>query len=256
MTKYFKIITLITITLFFSSCVPTQEDMKSVLQTNSATSIKNDSQDLQKLLVKLKGKLDKRNPNNFSKKLESRIYKTIKYQNKKLYIRYKDNILDNYKDYLQIAFSKDVVFPRNDYLVLGLFYLIDSSYEMDEGHRITALEYDKEKLNKLYKNLQIIKWKIKVDKDLNDDYLFLTWQNNWQIQLEKKLKNNEKLSLDEIKMLEAIKIDQESVLDPSNFSFEVILTQMIDRVGNSLHALGQEPQKLSVTALKSIFLFL
>lgn len=256
MVRYFKIITLITILLFFSSCVPTKEDVKSALQTNSATSIKNDAKDLQKLLIKFKSKLDKRNPNNFSKKLESKIYKTIKNSDKKLYIKYEDNILDNYKDYLQIAFSKDDIFPRNDYLVLGLYYLIHTSYEMDEGHRITALEYDKEKLNKLYKNLQIIKWKIKVDKDLKENYLFLTWQNNWQVQLEKKLKNNEELSLDEIKMLESIKEDKESVFDPSNFSFEVILTQMIDRVEDSLKALGEEPKKLSVTALRSIFLFL
>ena len=61
---------------------------------------------------------------------------------------------------------------------------------------------------------------------------------------------------DEIKMLESIKEDKESVFDPSNFSFEVILTQMIDRVEDSLKALGEEPKKLSVTALRSIFLFL
>ena len=256
MAKYFRIITLIIVMLFFSSCVPTNDDVKSVFQTNSATSMKNDSKNLQKLLVEFKIKLDKRNPNNFSKRLESRIYSTIKSQDKKFYLRYKNNILDNYKDYLQIAFSKDEVFPRNDYLILGLYYLINSSYEMDEGHRITALEYDKEKLNKLYKNLQIIKWKIKVDKDLENNYLFLTWQNNWQIQLDKKLKNNEKLSLDEIKMLESIKGNKETVLDPSNFSFEVILTQMTDKVENSLKALGKEPQKLSMTALRSIFLFL
>jgi len=256
MAKYFGMITLIIVSLFFSSCVPTKDEVKSVFQTNSATSIKNDSKDLLKLLVKFKKKLDKRNPNNFSKKLESKINKTIKTENKKLYLRYKDNVLKNYKDYLQIAFSKGEVFPRNDYLVLGLYYLIDSSYEMDDGHRLTALQYDKIKLSKLYKNLQIIKWKIKVDKDLNEDYLFLTWQNNWQIQLEKKLKNNEKLSLDEIKMLKAINENTETMFDSSNFSFEVILTQMLDRVGDSLRALGEEPQNLSIGALRSVFLFL
>jgi hypothetical protein len=242
--------------VFFSSCVPTNDDVKSVFQTNLANAINDDSKDLQRLLVKFKEKLDKRNPNGFSKKLAPKINRTIKSENKKLYLRYKDSILENYKDYLQIAFSKDEIYPRNDYLVLGLYYLIDSSYEMDDGHRITALQYDKEKLNKLYKNLQIIKWKIKVDKDFKENYLFLTWQNNWQIELEKKVKNNEKLSLDEIKMLEAIKEKKETMFDSSNFSFEVILTQMLGRVGDSLKALGEEPQELRISALRSIFLFL
>lgn len=256
MAKNFKIITLIIVSLFFSSCIPTNDEFKRVFQTNSATSIKNDSKDLLNLLVKFKKKLDKRNPNNFSKKLETKIFKIIKMENKKLYLKYRDNILKNYKDYLQIAFSKDKILHRNDYLVLGVYYLIDSSYEMDAGHRLTALQYDKVKLSKLYKNLQIIKWKIKVDKDFEGNYLFLTWQNNWQIQLEEKLNNNKKLYLDEIKMLKAINENTETMFDSSNFSFEIILTQMLDRVGDSLRALGEEPQNLSISALRSVFLFL
>ena len=256
MIKYLSIITIIVISLFFSSCVPSKENLKTIFQTNLATSIKKDSENLQELLVKFKSKLDKRNPNNFNKNLESKIYSAIKNENRKFYIRYENNVLNSYKEYLQIAFSKGNVNHRNDYLVLGLYYLIDYSYETDEGHRITALQYDKDKLVKLHKNLQIIKWKIKVDKDFNGNYLFLTWQNNWQIQLEKKSLNNEQLSIEEITKLKAIEEDSESILDPSNFSFEVVLTQMIDKVENSLKALGEEPQSLSIGALKSMFIFL
>lgn len=253
MAKYFYIITIFISLLFFSACVPTQEDVRNALQTNSATSLKKDAKNLQKLIVKFKEKLDKRNPNNFSKKLETKIYDSIKNSNKNLYIKYKHNVLDNYKDYLQIAFSKDEIFHRNDYLVLGLHYLVEYSYEIPKGHRVTALEYDKKKLDKLYKNLQIIKWKIKVDKDLKGDYLFLTWQNNWQIELAKKLKSNEKLSYEEIQQLKFIKNKKETIQDPSNFSFEIILTQMIDSVKNSLQSLGEEPKELTV---KAMFLFL
>ncbi|MCP4970392.1 MAG: hypothetical protein GY932_07355 [Arcobacter sp.] len=95
-------------------------------------------------------------------------------------MKYKNNTLDNYKDYLQIAFSKDYIPCRNDYLILGLYYLVYDLYDIEDSHKVIALEYDKNKLHKLYKNLQVIKWKIKVNRDFKGNYLFKTWQNNWQ----------------------------------------------------------------------------
>lgn len=242
--------------VFLNGCIPKQDDVKNAFQTNAANTIKNDYQNIQKLLISFKEKLDKRNPNSYSKNLSNRIYRLIDELEDDFLLKHNNSTLSNYKDYLQIAFSKDSIYKRNDYLVLGLYYLVHSLYEISDGHKVTAFLYDKEKLHKLYQNLQIIKWKIKVDKDVKDNYLFLTWQNNWQIELEQKIKNEEKLSYQDLLNLKFIKNNKETLLDPSNFSFEVILTQMNDRVRNSLEALGEEPKDLTIGTLRAIFLFL
>lgn len=245
----------IGLVLLFSSCASVQEDIKSVLQTSKASNIKDDYKTIQNLLIDFKTKLDKRNPNKYSKSYEQKIYRLLRNNNPKFLLNYKNSVLENYRDYLQLAFSQDNIANRADYLVLGIHYLLYTSYEIDDEYKVTALQYDKEKLNILYKNLQIIKWKVRVAKDLKGDYLFLTWQNNWQIELEKKLQAGEKLSYEELQKLKFIKEQRESMLDSSNFSFEVILSKMIHRVENSLKALGQEPKELSVSAIKSMFLF-
>lgn len=256
MAKNIRYLVLIFFLLFFSGCLPKQEDVNNILQTNSATIIKNDYKNIQKLLLNFKEKLDKRNPSSYDENLSPRLYKLISELENNFLLKYKNNLLENYKDYLQIAFSKDEIPSRNDYLVLGIYYLMHTSYKIEEGHKVIALEYDTTDLHRLYKNLQIIKWKIKVDRDINQNYLFKTWQNNWQIELEKRVRNGEELSFNDLQNLEYIKSKKESLLDPSNFSFEVILTQMIDNVRNSLKALGEEPTNLTVGALRSIFLFL
>lgn len=255
MTKKIIFLSLV-FTLLFSGCIPKEETVKDAFQTNSANTIKKDYKNIQKLLISFKEKIDKRNPNAYSKEFSPKIYKLINELNNNFYLKYKNTRLDNYKDYLQLAFSKDDIYIRNDYLILGLYYLVHSSYEIESGHKIIALEYDREKLHKLYKNLQIIKWKIKVDRDIKGNYLFLTWQNNWQIELEKRLKNKDGISLNTFLDLKHIKNKEESFLDHSNFSFEVHLTQILDSVKNSLEALGEEPTDLSVIALKSVFMFL
>ncbi|XPV67840.1 MAG: hypothetical protein ACNI25_11005 [Halarcobacter sp.] len=241
-------------TLFFTGCIPKQDDVKDVFQTNAATILKHDYKKILTHLREFKTKLDSRNPTSYDKKLSSKIYNLIDSSEKIFLMKYKNIVLDNYKDYLQLAFSKDDIPARNDYLVLGLYYMVFEAYELDKGHRLLALEYDVKKLQKLYKNLQIIKWKIKVDRDLNGDYLFLTWQNNWQIELEKKFKDKSFTS-DDLENLEYIKNKKESIYSYSNFSFEVILTQMMDATGNSIRALGDEPRDLGVSALK-MFIFL
>lgn len=251
-----KIVLPIIVLLLFSGCMPKQEDVEGAFQTNSANTIKNDYRNIQKLLKNFKEKLDKRNPNLYDKNLSSRIYRLIEESESDFLLKYRNVTLENYKDYLQIAFSKDEIPSRSDYLILGMYYLVHSSYEIDSGHKIIALEYDIKNLTRLHKNLQIIKWKIKVDRDFNQNYLFNTWQNNWQLELEKRLKTNSQISYEDLQNLEYIKNKKESLLDPSNFSFEVILTQMIDNTKNSLKALGEEPKDLSITALRTMFLFL
>ncbi len=251
-----KIVLTIIVLLLFSGCIPKQEDVEGAFQTNSANTIKNDYRNIQKLLINFKQKLDKRNPSLYDKDLAPRIYRLIEESESNFLLKYNDVTLENYKDYLQIAFSKDTIPSRSDYLILGMYYLIHTSYEIESGHKIIALEYDITNLHRLYKNLQIIKWKIKVDKDFNQDYLFKTWQNNWQLELEKRLRTNSQITYEDLQNLEYIKNKKETLLDHSNFSFEVILTQMIDNTKNSLKALGEEPIDLSITALRTMFLFL
>lgn len=241
--------------IFFSSCSSTQDELKKVFQTNSAELISNDQKKIQQLLVKFKKKLDKRNPKNFNKKNEQKIYAVIKNFNKKLYLKYQNRVIKEYKDFLNLAFLKDKILNRNDYLILGINYMVAYAYDTEEFHNITAFQFDKEKLAKLHKNLQILRWKIKVNRDINNNYLFLTWQNNWQVELEKKLRKVDTLQYEDIKKLKSIETKKESLFSHSNFSFEILLTQMIDSVENSLKALGEEPTDLGISAVK-FFIFL
>ena len=255
MFKITKYLSIFIILIFFSACATNQDEIRGVFQTNSAELISKDQKKLQKLLIKFKKKLDKRNPNNFNKTNEQKIYSVLKDFNKNLYLKYNNEVIKNYKKYLELSFTKNKLLNRNDYLILGLRYMISYAYDTESFHNITALQFDKEKLLKLHKNLQILKWKIKVNKDLNGNYLFLTWQNNWQIELKNLLNNKTEITYKDIQNLYSLKTNKESLFSSSNFSFEVILTQMIDRVENSLKALGEEPSDLSLSAIK-FFIFL
>ncbi len=252
--KYFW--SLLFIVLVFTGCMPKQDSVQTFFQTDSATAIKKDYAFSINSLKTLKTKLDKRNPKAYDKTLVKSIDTLINNLDNTLYLKFQGRSIDNYKDYLQIAFSKDIIKQRNDYLTLGLYYLIYDAYDIEEGHQVTAMSYSTEKLEKLYKNLQIIKWKIKYAKDINSDYLFLTWQNNWQIELEKRVKTGYEPTWKELQQLAYFKNGKESLFAASNFSFEVLLTQMIDRVGNTLELLGITPQEMSLEALKAIFIFI
>lgn len=152
--------------------------------------------------------------------------------------------------------SKDEVNNRNDYLILGLYKQLYEAYMLNESHKITALGYDIDKLKELYYSLQVINWQIKSREDINHNYLFLTWQNNWQIELKKKMKNNEKLSWEVLESLEYIKLNKETLFSPSNSNFEVLMQQMIYRVQNSLKILGAEPLDVSIEIMKTLIFFL
>lgn len=235
--------------LLFSGCLPKQDDVKSAFQSNAATIIKKDQKRLQKLIIKLKTKLDKRNPKAFNGELNAKIYTLINGAQNSFYLTYKGQELKEYKTYLDLAFSKENIEYRNDYLILGIYYQFYEAYNLQSDHKVFALEYDKDRLTKLHKNLQALKWKLKTERDLDGNYLYLTWQNNWQIELEKRVKGNPNFDYSEIKNLKYIKEKKESLFDHSNLSFEVTLTQMIDSVENSLISLGEEPKELTVKAL-------
>lgn len=242
--------------LLFSGCLPKQDTVKSAFQTNSASSIKKDYKEVSEFILTFKEKLDLRNPDSYSKKRADKINSMIKNLDKNYAIQFNEIVLEDYKDYLQIAFSKDAIANRNDYLVLGLYYLVYELYELEDGHKLSAFSYDEKKLQKLYKNIQILNWKLKTARDLEENYLFLSWQNNWQVELEQIERKKGSINIEDIKNLKYIKNKKESLYSPSNFSFEILLTKMSDKVAQSIKATGSEPENLSISAIKSIFLFL
>lgn len=241
----------------FSGCISaTQERVEKLLQTNSANTMKKDYVEVTKELILLKDKLDKRNPSAYNKEIANEIYTQINNLTNTVDLKYETLPLNSYKDYLQIAFSKFDIKNRNDYLILGLYKEIYDAYDIQNGHQLTALTYDKDKLLNLYQNLQILKWKLSTARDAKDEYLYLTWQNNWQIELEKRLKQKEIKTYDDILNLKYIKEGKESLFSQSNTSFEVILTTMINRVKGSLETLGVEPVDVGLEVVKTVFIFL
>ncbi len=248
---------LILILLIFTGCNNVQEKIKNTIQTENAKHIRNNYKAVAELLLEYKVKLDKRNPKSFNNQFNTLLKKNI-YDNTDditLYIN-GEKPLVTYVDYLNYAFDKNTVVEyRNDYLAIGIYKMLYHSYDMNSKYKMTALSYDVNKLQKAYKNLQIIQWKIKTNKDFNGKYLFLTWQNNWQIELEKQLllKN-----IDDIKLsdLNYIKTKQESLLDSSNNSFEVITSKMLLYVANSIKLLDAEPEELGLEAIMSILFIL
>ncbi len=242
------------IVFIFTSCA--KRDIEKIVQTNSAIMINHNYYKINQLILQLKEKLDKRNSSSYNKDIALKITRLIRSLDNNFLLKYKHTTLENYKDYLHIAFSKNNIKNRNDYLILGIYYLVFDSYGIKDGMKLTALMYDEEKLLKLHKNLQIIKWKLKASRDNENKYLFLTWQQNWQIALEKKINLNKNFSFSVLNKIEYLKNNKASLLGSSDFSFEILLTKMIDNVENSLTTLKVTPIDVGVNTLRTIFLFL
>ena len=247
---------LVLIVLFFTSCGNLQEKVRNTVQSQSAKQLRDDYKEIINLLSLYKKKLDKRNPQNHSLMLNGLLKDDIYKNTNTINILIdKSNISPKYTDYLNHAFDKvREIKDRNDYLVIGLYKMFYHAYKRDVNHKLTALSYNIDDLQKAYKNLQVIQWKIKHDKNMKNKYLFLTWQNNWQIELEKKLQNN---ILDNIKLskLENIKSKKESLLNPSNHSFDIITSKMILYLAHSIKVLNAEPEELGINAILS-FIFI
>lgn len=256
MRSFYLLISSLFIMFVFVACLPKQNDVENFFQSNSALNVKNNYKASFKLLLNLKSKIDKRNPNSYNKNLANNIYSTINNMDAKLRLKYNNKYLNTYNEYLEVAFLKKDVKNRNDYLILGMYYLIYDLYEVQEGHQLTSYSYNTEKIQRLYYNLQILRWKIKTAKDLDVKYLFLTWQNNWQVQLHKKLKAGSKIEDIKFYNLEYIKNKKEKFHNPSNTSFELILTQLLERSKYSLEILNVSASEMSADAIKAIFLFL
>lgn len=143
---YLKNIVLFIITIFFfTGCVSLKkESVQEMFQSNNAVEIKNDYKKITRLVIRLKEKLDKRNPKAYDENLASSIYTEIDNLQDTINLKFKNNTLGSYKSYLQIAFSKDDIKNRNDYLILGLYKNIYDAYDISSSYKITAFSYDKE----------------------------------------------------------------------------------------------------------------
>lgn len=249
---YRSFILLLLVITFFSACGKNNPS-REFFQTNSASLIIKNYEHIYSQLGILKTKLDKRNPSQYNKDLEKAIYTQIKETRQLVSLRGLNNKeLKTYKDYLDIAFMDANIKNRNDYLVLGIYQMIYESFSIQKGYKFTAFNFDAKSLKKLYKNLFILRWKLKSSKRKNGEYYFVTWQNNWQLELMKKKHND----LNIIKDLKAIKDKKETLFSSSNFSFEVILSLMIDDVRVAIESIGSEPDKITLEALSALVFIL
>jgi hypothetical protein len=251
------LLALFVLFVFVGCTTPNQDKVTEVLQTKGATALHYDFKKIVEELIVYKEKLDLRNPNAYSKTSREYILNEMRTEKNTIRMRYNGNYLKTYDDYLRLAFDKNANIPeRNDFLILGLYKLVWESYKIGEGHQITTLNYDQETFKKLYYYLEVVKWKIKTAKSANGHYLFLTWQNNWQVELQNRLLTGELTSYRNIEQLPSIQSKSESILDPSNFNFEVLLSQMIFHAKNSARLVGNEPTDIGINAMISLVFFL
>ncbi|WP_024954146.1 hypothetical protein [Sulfurospirillum arcachonense] len=252
-----KFISILLMIMIFSGCTNSQQKIKELFQTDNATHLKKDYYEMVKLLISYKKKLDARNPKSFDKQYAPYIYQELNNNTNKLFLKYENKYISDYNQYLKIALDKEKpIKNRNDYLILGIYKYMYKAYQLNESHQVTTLSYDKKSLESLYYALKVLRWQIRTKKDINNKYLFLTWQNNWQIELQENIKNGEKPSWELIQKLQYIANEKESIYSSSNFNFEIILTQMIHHVKNSLIIMDNEPLDVSIEAMKSLIFFL
>ena len=250
-----RMLYLFFITLLLSGCTNSSPKVQEFFQTDNATHIQDDYKNIIKLLTKYKKKLDLRNPHSYDKQFSHYMYKEFKNSTNFLHLKEHDKYIEDYNRYLKIAFEKETKL-RNDYLILGLYKQLWFTYEQNETHQVTTLSYNQEALKTLFYTLKVIKWKINTKKDEYGNYLFLTWQNNWQVELKKHLDKGEQPTWELIQNLKYIKNGQENLYSPSNPNFEILMSEMIFRVENSLKILGEEPLDVSIEAMKSLVFFL
>ncbi len=244
---------LIAILVLFTGCTSSSIGVKKIFQTDDSSYLQTNYSNIVKLILKYKVKLDKRNPSAYNKQLNNQLIQAIKSSQNHIVLYTQENkVLTNYVDYFNYAFdtSKNIK-NRNDYLIVGLYKLVHDIYLMDKNHKFTSYEYDLKKLQKGHKNLQILRWKINNTKDENGKYLFYTWQQNWQIELENSYNKNKYIDYANIKNLVYIKNKKESVLNHSNISFDMVLNKIIFNLENSISILDMTSEELTKEILKS-----
>lgn len=239
---------LLTLFIFlFQGCAINQSTLSSAVQTNSASLVASYRNEVLKDLVEYKKKLDLRNPYAFNEKLSKNIYKQITSRQDYINIIQDGYKLETANEYLYYAFTQNDIENRNDFLIIGLYKLIYKAFGLENKHQFIASQYNQKYMQELYTYLQVIRWKVRTNKDFKGEYLFKTWQNNWQIELMKKKSTN----LNDIRNLEYIKSEKETIFDHSNFSFETLMERMLLNVKYSLRQINVEPYELSISALRS-----
>ncbi|NOQ30892.1 MAG: hypothetical protein GQ570_07190 [Helicobacteraceae bacterium] len=251
---FFAILTLFTLAIF-SGCTSSSSQqgqfVKSIFQTNGASSIVKHTSSLTKSLLKYSSKLNKRNPSYYSKKYAQIIKQDIKKNVNTIRLPLIKNSSNSYEEYLTIAFSKNYVKNRNDYLILGIYKMLYFTYDRDRGHTVTTMQYEIEKLQEANKLLQVIRYKINNAKDKNGNYLFITWQRKWQIDLLKNINSSKKMT-----KLSLNKKNTKLLLERSNMSYQVILSDMIFTVQKSIIVLGGEVNNLGAQTIKTFIFFI
>jgi len=171
--------------------------VRKVFQTNGASEVREHTFKLQKSIVKYYEKLNKRNPNYSSKLNTKDIINDIDNRtNTVSFDVFTKKKSITYKDYLNVAFSKSYVKNRNDYLIAGIYKMLYFAYAIDRSHTITTMQYDIEKIQEANKMMQIIQYRIQTDKNKDGDFLFLTWQRPWQIDLLKNINKKKEIDLE------------------------------------------------------------
>ena len=237
--------------IFFSGCSLNQQSIKSIAQSNSASQIQEYVDVVLKDLILYKEKLDLRNPKGFNKNISNEIITQIKNRQNYINLIQDGKKLTNYNEYLHYAFDSKDINNRNDFLILGIYKLMYSAFSLSKKHQFVAMQYSSFEMLKLYEYLQVLRWKIKTSKDEYGNFMFNTWQNNWQLQLLKKDLND----LNVIKDLKYIKEGKESLFDSSNFSFEILISLMLSNVEHILKKIDVEPYEMGFNAIKS-FVFI
>ena len=244
---------LIAMLILFTGCTSSSSGVKKIFQTDDSSYLQTNYSNIVELILQYKVKLDKRNPSAYNKQLNNQLIRAMKSsQNNIVLYTQEKKVLTNYVDYFNYAFdtTKDIK-NRNDYLIVGLYKLVHDIYLMNKNHKFTSYEYDLKKLQKGHKNLQILRWKINNSKDKNGKYLFYTWQQNWQIELENNYNKDKYIDYENIKNLVYIKNKKESLFNPSNGSFNMVLNKIIFNLENSISILDMTSEELTKEILKS-----
>jgi len=223
--------------------------IKNLIKSNGEIAIEEYLRDLDELIYRFHIKLNKRNPSNCDKSAQESIEFALK-NHSFIHLNGYD---ENPVEILKLSLERGKRVPnRNDYLIIGLHNMIYKAFFRDK-FKITALSYDLKKLEKLYINLQIIFWQISTYKDKNGNYLFLTWQKNWQIELQKMIKNGMDIQNALVK-LPSLKNEKESLFESSNMSFSMIYAKIFYIMQKIIKACGGEPKEIGTNVLKTIAL--
>ena len=226
-----------------------QKDVHAVFQSNGASIVREHTIVLQRLLLRYYDKLNKRNP-RYTTKLESIpvVYDINNRTNNATLPLLNDKKDATYKDYLNVAFSREHVKNRNDYLIAGIYKMFYWAYSIDRPHTVTTLQYESEKIQEANKMMQIIQYRVENEKDVKGNYLFLTWQRQWQVDLLKSIYTHKSIDLNTYK--------KEELIIPSNMNFRITSEGMIFTLQESLRYLGEESTNLGTAAISSVLMFL